>query len=83
MPSSPLVNAVELRNVSVRADSGREILHQVNLEVRTGETLVLLGRSGSGKTTTLKLINQLVLPSAGEVWVEGEWDQNAPRAAVT
>lgn len=78
MPSPAPANAVELRNVSVRADAGREILHQVTLEVHSGETLVLLGRSGSGKTTTLKLINQLVLPSAGEVWVEGrratEWN---------
>src|SRR5207244_11013673 len=48
------------------------------LDVRRGETLVLLGRSGSGKTTTLKLINRLLTPSAGEVRVEGrttrEWD---------
>jgi osmoprotectant transport system ATP-binding protein len=46
--------------------------------VRRGETLVLLGRSGSGKTTTLKLINDLVSPSSGQVLVEGrattEWD---------
>jgi osmoprotectant transport system ATP-binding protein len=50
----------------------------VNLEVTRGETLVLLGRSGSGKTTTLKLINRLLEPSAGEVRVEGRattaWD---------
>ena len=43
-----------------------------------GETVVLLGRSGSGKTTTLKLINRLLEPTAGEVWVEGRptsaWD---------
>ncbi|HEX5484035.1 MAG TPA: ATP-binding cassette domain-containing protein [Terriglobia bacterium] len=86
MPSPPPANAVELRNVSVRADAGREILHQVTLEVHRGETLVLLGRSGSGKTTTLKLINQLVLPSAGEVWVEGrratEWNAIALRRRI-
>ena len=70
--------AIEFRDVSYRLDSGHELLRQLNLEVQTGETLVLLGRSGSGKTTTLKLINHLLAPSAGEVRVEGrstkEWD---------
>jgi osmoprotectant transport system ATP-binding protein len=53
-------------------------LHQLNLTVNQGETLVLLGRSGAGKTTALKLINRLHEPSAGEVRVEGRstlvWD---------
>jgi osmoprotectant transport system ATP-binding protein len=74
MPDS----AIQFRNVSYRLENGRELLHDLNLEVRRGETLVLLGRSGSGKTTTLKLINRLLTPSAGEVRVEdrstGEWD---------
>jgi osmoprotectant transport system ATP-binding protein len=74
MPDS----AIQFRNVSYRLENGRELLHDLNLEVRRGETLVLLGRSGSGKTTTLKLINRLLSPSAGEVLVEGrssrEWD---------
>lgn len=70
--------AIEFRNVSYFLDHGRELLHRLNLEVRRGETLVLLGRSGSGKTTTLKLINELLAPSAGELMVEGrsvrQWD---------
>ena len=74
MPDS----AIQFRNVSYRLENGRELLHDLNLEVRRGETLVLLGRSGSGKTTSLKLINRLLAPSAGEVRVEGrstrEWD---------
>jgi osmoprotectant transport system ATP-binding protein len=74
MPDS----AIQFRNVSYRLQNGRELLHDLNLEVRRGETLVLLGRSGSGKTTTLKLINRLLSPSTGEVLVEGrstgEWD---------
>jgi osmoprotectant transport system ATP-binding protein len=44
----------------------------VSFTVGTGETLVLLGRSGSGKTTSLKLINRLLEPTAGEVRVAGE-----------
>jgi osmoprotectant transport system ATP-binding protein len=74
--------AIEFRNVSYRLNSegkkGRELLHNLNLEVHRGETLVLLGRSGSGKTTTLKLINHLLKPSNGELLVENrpirEWD---------
>ncbi|MBX3300610.1 MAG: ATP-binding cassette domain-containing protein [Nitrospira sp.] len=54
------------------------VLRDMNLQVESGETVVLLGRSGSGKTTALKLVNRLLLPSAGQVVVEGtpttEWD---------
>ena len=63
--------AIEFRNVSFRLPSGKMLLYDLDLKVDTGETLVLLGRSGSGKTTTMKLINRLIDPSAGEVMVEG------------
>jgi osmoprotectant transport system ATP-binding protein len=72
--------AIEFRNVSYRVDgdAGRELLHGLTLEVQRGETLVLLGRSGSGKTTTLKLINHLLTPTSGELRVDTrptrEWD---------
>jgi osmoprotectant transport system ATP-binding protein len=77
-PESPPV--IEFRNVSYRigGNADRELLHDLTLDVQRGETLVLLGRSGSGKTTTLKLINRLLIPSAGELRVEArptsEWD---------
>jgi osmoprotectant transport system ATP-binding protein len=58
--------------------NGRTLLAGLNFEIRSGEALVLLGRSGSGKTTTMKLINRLLLPTAGEVRVQGkattDWD---------
>ena len=41
----------------------------LNLSIAQGETLVLLGRSGSGKTTTLKLINRLLEPTEGEILI--------------
>ena len=46
------------------------IIDALDLEVRRGETLVLLGESGCGKTTTLRLVNRLLEPTAGEVLVE-------------
>ena len=70
--------AVEFRDVSLRLDHGPTLLQNLTLVVGRGELLVLLGRSGSGKTTTLKLVNRLLEPSAGQVLVEGrastEWD---------
>ncbi len=57
---------------------GKEILRNLDLDVFAGETVVLLGRSGAGKTTALRMVNALVFPSSGEVLVEGrstrEWD---------
>lgn len=44
----------------------------LSFEVRTGETLVLLGSSGSGKTTTLKMINRLIEPSRGTIEIDGK-----------
>ena len=47
------------------------MLRDLSLQVHSGEILALLGRSGSGKTTTLKLVNRLLSPTAGEVLVKG------------
>jgi osmoprotectant transport system ATP-binding protein len=70
--------AIEFRHVSFRLPTGRVLLSDLTLEVNRGETLVLLGRSGSGKTTTMKLINRLIDPTEGELRIEGkstfEWD---------
>jgi|SRR5579859_3539245 len=61
---------IEFRDVSYRV-TGTEVLSGLNLRIERGETLVLLGRSGSGKTTTVKLVNCLLSPTAGEVRVKG------------
>ena len=50
----------------------QEILRGVDLEVRTGETLVIIGRSGGGKSVLLKHLVGLMEPDAGEIWIQGQ-----------
>ena len=70
--------AMEFRATSYRLPSGAALISGLNLRVALGETLILLGRSGSGKTTTLKLINRLLEPTEGEILISGRpsgsWD---------
>lgn len=77
--------AIAFRDVSYGI-RGKEVLRHLDLEVAAGETLVLLGRSGSGKTTALKLVNALLSPVSGEVFVEGkptrEWNPIALRRRI-
>jgi len=75
----PAGNAAGVEFRSVRyCVGGNLILDDVSLTVSPGQTLVLLGRSGSGKTTALKMVNGLLFPTAGEILVEGRstaaWD---------
>jgi len=62
---------IEFRDVAYRLPNGQLLLQGLNLAIKRGETLVLLGTSGSGKTTTLKLVNRLLQESSGEVRVNG------------
>lgn len=77
---------VQFHNVSFSIPAAGTILSDLNLTVERGETLVLLGESGCGKTTTLKMVNRLLIPSAGEVLVEGKattaWDPIALRRRI-
>jgi len=77
--------AIEFDRVSFSLN-GRPLLENVSLAVSHGETLVLLGRSGSGKTTTLKLINGLLMPVEGEVRISdrstAKWDPIRLRRSI-
>jgi osmoprotectant transport system ATP-binding protein len=69
---------VEFAAAGFRLPDGRSLLTDLSLTVAEGETLALIGRSGSGKTTALKLVNALLLPTDGQVQVDGKpttaWD---------
>jgi osmoprotectant transport system ATP-binding protein len=77
--SAPVVSLTSVRF----AYGSRVVLEDVHLAVNAGESVALVGRSGNGKTTLLKLINRLLLPQSGSVSVEGrdtrEWDPIALR----
>ena len=70
--------AIEFVHVDYTVDGNHTLLSDLNLSIVRHEALILLGRSGSGKTTSLKLINRLLTPTRGEVRVENkstlDWD---------
>ncbi len=64
---------ISLKHVSKSFDDGQNFaLNDISFNVHKGETLVLLGSSGCGKTTLLKLINRLLTPTSGTIEVDGE-----------
>lgn len=79
-PTSLAESTIEFRDVtySVSRSPAHALVSNISQAVFPGETLVLLGRSGSGKTTLLRLINRLLLPTGGQVFVQGrstsDWD---------
>jgi osmoprotectant transport system ATP-binding protein len=73
-------NLIEFCDVEYHINDilARIIVSGISLGIPHGETLVLLGRSGSGKTTLLRLINGMLMPSKGQIFVQGrattDWD---------
>src|SRR5262245_41873564 len=70
--------AIEFREVSFTRPGGRLAVDRLTVSVEVGEVLALVGRSGAGKSTILKLVNRLLLPDSGVVLVDGrdtrEWE---------
>lgn len=70
MTSAP---AISLRGVRKSFDGGKTFaVDDISLDIAAGEFLAIIGGSGSGKTTTLRMINRLIEPDAGEVLIEGQ-----------
>ena len=70
---------IEFEDVDYQYQNGQVVLESLSFSIAQGEVLVLLGRSGAGKSTILKLINRLIEPSSGIIRVESrptrEWDK--------
>jgi osmoprotectant transport system ATP-binding protein len=84
-------NTIEFRDVTysiggIGHNSGHALVSNISQVISGGETLVLLGRSGSGKTTLLRLINRLLVPTGGQVVVQGratsDWDPIRLRRSI-
>ena len=71
MDKENTVSAVEFRHV--RMDYGeRTVIHDLTLSIAKGEFVTIIGSSGCGKTTLLKMVNALVTPVSGEVFIDGK-----------
>jgi len=77
---------VEFRNVVFGYDPEKPVLHNINFKVRAGQSVALVGMTGSGKTTLTKLISRLYDVQEGKVLVDGidvrEWDLESLRSQV-
>jgi len=69
--SDRAIPAIEFRDVTIEYD-GRNVLNSLSFKVMKGETKIILGGSGCGKSTTIKLVLGLIKPDSGQVLVNGE-----------
>ena len=85
VPAAGGTATVEFHQVSYRIGA-HLVLDNLSFSIERGETLVLLGRSGSGKTTALKMVNGMLVPTTGEVRVDGRatttWDLISLRRGI-
>ncbi|AOM83950.1 phosphonate ABC transporter ATP-binding protein [Salisediminibacterium beveridgei] len=63
---------IEFKNVSLTYPNGNRGLHQIHTRIEAGEFVVIVGLSGAGKSTFIRSINRMVMPTAGELIVDGE-----------
>ena len=73
VPNLPMLQgAIEIRNLRFRYQpSGQDVLKNLNLSIKPGEVIGIVGASGSGKSTVTKLIQRLYAPEQGQVLVDG------------
>ena len=85
-PVADQETVIEFRHAGYRLATGQTLLSDLNLSIPKGETVALLGRSGAGKSTALKLINRMLEPTDGEVSVNGRstlnWNPIALRRQI-
>ncbi len=66
------MSVIEIRDISKSYNGTDEVITKLNLEIAQGEFVMLVGASGCGKTTLLKMINKLIEPSSGSIFVGGK-----------
>jgi len=76
-----LQSGLRLSEVSFRYTE-RDVLHDISLEIEPGETVAIVGASGSGKSSLARLLIRLADPSAGEIWVDGRPARDYTLAAL-
>ncbi|MDF2880761.1 MAG: proline/glycine betaine transporter ATP-binding protein [Clostridiaceae bacterium] len=62
---------IEFKNITKEFKS-KEVLKRISIKINKGEFVVLIGPSGCGKTTTLKMINKLIVPTSGNIYIDGK-----------
>ena len=74
------MNRVQLENVTYRYPNGFTAVENVNMSFEQGEAVAIVGQNGAGKTTTVKLINGLLRPTEGDIYI-GDWNTKEYTAA--
>ena len=70
---------ITVENVSFSYPDGPEILHDVNLQIKDGEFVAIMGENGAGKTTLIKMFNGLLKPDKGQVLIDGTPTKTPPK----
>lgn len=71
-PDVDVINDIELKNLSFQYDEDSKILKDINLSMKRGESVAIVGENGAGKTTLIKVLAGLYKPTAGEIYVNGK-----------
>lgn len=71
-PDIDVINDIELKNLSFQYDEDSKILKNINLSMKRGDSVAIVGENGAGKTTLIKVLAGLYKPTAGEIYVNGE-----------
>lgn len=71
-PDIDVINDIELKNLSFQYDEDSKILKNINLSMKRGDSVAIVGENGAGKTTLIKVLAGLYKPTAGEIYVNGK-----------
>lgn len=71
LPSTHVGKAVQLQNVDYSYENKKEVLKNINIEIKKGEKIALLGENGSGKSTLVKIMVGLLEPDSGSICING------------